>query len=145
MDTAIPSQMLTPVTYGNGNQASPTSIATFTLHCQGFRTKVTCPILNLAEELDVVLGHKWCLNHQVIIRYMDEHVKFVHKNCPQILCFDDSYAQTHPASYSLYSIRQATHFVQRQQCAFLVMVRGVAELSGEGAKLLRNRPMMLSL
>lgn len=58
VDTTIPRQMLTPVTYGNGNQTFPTSIATLTLQCQGFRTKVTCPVFDLGNELDVVLGHE---------------------------------------------------------------------------------------
>ena len=119
--------MLTPVTFGDGNQASPTGIATSTLQCQGFRTKVTCPVLDLAKELDVVVGHEWCREHQVIISYKDEHVTFVHKNRAHLLRFDDSRAQMRPTSSSLYSICQATRFVQRQQRAFLVMVWRVAD------------------
>ena len=113
VNLAIPSQMLTPITSGNGNQGSPMSISTFTLSCQGFRTKVTCSILNLVEELDVVLGHKWCLKHQVVISYKDEHATFVYKHRPQLLHFDDSRAQTHHASSSLCPIHQATRFVQK--------------------------------
>ena len=110
MDTIL-SQMPNPVTYGNGNQASPIGIAIFTLQCQRYRTKVACSLLDLAEELDVILGRKWCLYHQVIISYKDEHITFVHENCPQILHFDDSRAWTRPKSSSLYSIRQAMRFL----------------------------------
>lgn len=56
IDTVIPPLMLTLITYGNGNQDSPTSIATFTLQSQGFRTKVTFLVLDLANELDVLLN-----------------------------------------------------------------------------------------
>ena len=106
--------MLTPVTYGNGIQASPIGIAAFTLRCQGFRTKVTCPVLNLTDELDVVLGHDWCYEHKVIISYKDEHVTFVHKGRPHLLEFNDSHAQSRVQTSFLCSIRQATRFVQQQ-------------------------------
>ena len=56
-DPSVLPHMLTPVTYGNGVQASPLGVASFTLQCQGFRTRVTCPVLDLTNELDVVLGH----------------------------------------------------------------------------------------
>ena len=110
-DSGVPVHLLTPVTYGNGIQASPIGIATFTLHCQGFRTKVTCPVLDLADELDVVLGHEWCYEHKVIISYKDEHVTFVHTDRPHLLKFDDSRAPSCVQTSSLYSIRQAARFV----------------------------------
>ena len=49
------------------------------LHCivKAFAPKVTCPALALANELHAVLGHKWCLEHRVIISSNDEHVTFV--------------------------------------------------------------------
>ena len=106
IDTAIPPLMLTPITYGNGNQASPTSIAIFTLQSQGFRTKVTCPVLDLANELDVLLSHEWCFDHQVIISYKDEHVTFVHKDRPWLLRFDDpTHRQIHHLLLSVLSTR----------------------------------------
>lgn len=58
VDSDSRTHMMTPVTCGIGIQASPTGIATFILHCRGFWTKVTCPVLDLADELDVVLGHE---------------------------------------------------------------------------------------
>ena len=111
--------MLTPVTYGNGVQASPLGVASFTLQCQGFRTCVTCPVLDLTDELDVVLGHEWCKAHQVVISYKDENVTFVHKGQSHLLQFNDSDAQTRPSSSTLCSIRQATRFVQKQQRCIL--------------------------
>ena len=66
MDSDIPTYMLTLVTCGNGIQGSPTCIAMFTLRCQGFWTKVTCLILDLADELDVVLGHESCYEYKVV-------------------------------------------------------------------------------
>ena len=59
-DPGVSPQILTPVTYGNGVQASPLGVCSFTLQCQGFRTCVTCPVLDLTDELDVVFGHEWC-------------------------------------------------------------------------------------
>ena len=103
--------MLTPITYGNGVQATPLGVASFTLQCQGFWTRMTCPVLDLTDELDVVLGHEWCKDHRVIISYKDEHVTFVQEGHAHILRFDGSNAQTRPFSSSLYSIRQATRFV----------------------------------
>lgn len=72
--------MLTPVVYGNGTAGSPIGIATFPLQCQGFPTKLTCPILDLAEEFDVVLGYEWCTGNKAIISYKEKQVIFVHKN-----------------------------------------------------------------
>ena len=120
--------MMAPVTYGNGVSATPTGIATFNLRCQNFRTTITCPVLELANELDVVLGDNWLYAHQAVISYQDEQVTFVYKDRPRILQFDDSRAQSRVSSSSLCSIRQAARFVHRQQRAFLVMVRRVAEL-----------------
>ena len=78
-DPGVSPHMLTPITYDNGVQASPLGVASFTLQCQGLRTHVTCPVLDLTDELDVVLGHEWCKDHQVVISYKDENVTFVHK------------------------------------------------------------------
>ena len=58
VDSDSRTHMMTPATYGIGIQASPAGIATFILHFWGFWTKVTCPVLDLADELDVVLGHE---------------------------------------------------------------------------------------
>ena len=91
---------------------------------------MTCPVLDLTDELDVVLGHEWCKDHRVIISYKDENVTFSHKGQSHILRFDDSDAQMRISSSSLYSIRQATRFVQKQQRALLVLVRWVADLPG---------------
>ena len=93
---------------------------------------MTCPVLDLTDELDVVLGHERCKDHRVIISYKDEHVTFSHKGQSHIFRFDDSDAQTRISSSSLCSIRQATRFVQKQQRAFLVLVRRVADLPGGG-------------
>ena len=112
-DPGVLPHMLTPVTYGNGVQASPLGVASFPLQCQGFRTRVTCPVLDLTDELDVVLGHEWCKAHQVVISYKDENVTFVHKGQSHLFHFDDSDAQTRPSSSTLCSIRQATRFVQK--------------------------------
>lgn len=68
----IPSHMLTQMIYGNGLQASPTGIAAFSLRCPGFGTKVTCPVLDLADELNAVLDHKCCREHKLLINYRDE-------------------------------------------------------------------------
>ena len=76
-DPRVSPHMLTPVTYGNGVQATPLGVASFTLQCQGFRTRMTCPILDLTDELDVVLGHEWCKDCRIIISYKDENVTFV--------------------------------------------------------------------
>ena len=112
-----------PVMYGNGVQASPTGIATFALHC---------PILNLADELDIVLGHEWCKEHGVVISYKDENVTFVHKGRPYLMKFNDSCPQNCASTSSLCLIRQAPRFVQRQQRAYLVVVCWVAEpLAGD--------------
>ena len=143
-DPGVSPHMLTPVTYGNGVQASPLGVASFTLQCQGFRTHVTCPVLDLMDELDVVLGHEWCKAHQVVISYKDENVTFVHKGQSHLFHFDDSDAQTRTSSSTLCSIRQATRFVQKQQRAFLVMVRRVADLPG-GTRTLRMRPKKLTM
>ena len=129
-DPGVSPHMLTPVTYGNGVQASPLGVASFTLQCQGFRTRITCPILDLTNELDVVLGHEWCRDHQVVISYKDKNITFVHKGQSHLFRFADSDAQMRPSSSTLCSIRQATRFVQKHQRAFLVMVRRVAELPG---------------
>ena len=91
---------------------------------------MTCPVLDLTDELDVVFGHEWCKAHRVIISYKDEHVTFSHKGQSHVLCFDDSNAQMRISSSSLCSIRQAMRFVQKQQRAFLVLVRRVADLPG---------------
>ena len=91
---------------------------------------MTYPILDLTDELDVVLGHAWCKDHRVIISYRDENVTFTHKGQSHILRFADSDAQMRISSSSLCSIRQATRFVQKQQRAFLVLVRRVAKLPG---------------
>ena len=129
-DPGVSPHMLTPVTYGNGVQASPLGVASFTLQCQGLRTRVTCPVLVLTDELDVVLGHEWCKDHQVVVSYKDKNVTFVHKGQSHSLQFDDSDAQMRPSSSTLCLIRQATRFVQKQQRAFLVMVQRVADLPG---------------
>ena len=89
-DPGISPHMLTWVTYGNGIQASPLGVASFTLQCQGFRTRITYPVLDLTDELDVVLGHEWCKDHQVVISYKDGNVTFVHKGESHLLCFNDS-------------------------------------------------------
>ena len=135
-DPGVLPHMLTPVTYGNGVQATPLGVASFTLQCQGFRTRVTCFVLDLTDELDVVLGHEWSKDHRIIISYKDENVTFSHKVQSHVLHFDDSDAQTRPSSATLCSIRQAMRFVQKQQCAFLVLVRRVADLPG-GTRTLR--------
>ena len=122
--------MLTPVTYGNGVQASPLGVASFTLQCQGFRTHATCPILDLTDELDIVLGHEWCKDHQVVISCKDKNVAFVHKGQSHSARFYDSDAQMRPSASTLCSIRKATRFIQKQQRAFLVMVQRVADLPG---------------
>ena len=62
-DPGVMPHKLAPVTYGNGVQASPLGVASFTLRCEGFRTRVTCLVLDLTAELDVVLGHEWCKAH----------------------------------------------------------------------------------
>ena len=85
----VPANMLALVAYGNGAQASPIGIATFTFRCQGFRTKLTCPVFDLADELDVVLGHDWCYAHQAVISYKDEQVTYVYKDRSHLLKFDD--------------------------------------------------------
>ena len=131
-DPGVSPQMQTPVTYGNGVQALPLGVASFTLQCQGLRTRVTCPVLDLTDELDVVLGHGWCKAHQVTISCKDENVTFVHKGQSHLFHFDDSDAQTCTSSSTLCSIWQAMHFVQTQQHAFLVMLRRVADLPGGG-------------
>ena len=102
-DPGVSPHMLTPVTYGNGIQASPLGVTSFTLQCQGFRTCITCPVLDLADELDVVLGHEWCKDH-VVISYKDENITFVHKGQSHLLRFDDSDAQMRPSSSTLCSI-----------------------------------------
>ena len=102
-DPGVSPQMLNPVTYGNGVQASPLGVASFTLQCQGFRTRITCPVLDLTDELDVVLGHEWCKAHQVIISYKDENITFVHKGQSHLFHFDDSDKQTRTSSSTLYS------------------------------------------
>lgn len=89
--STIPPQILPLVIYGNGAQASPIGIATFPLECQGFHTKLTCPILGLGEDFDAVLGHKWCLDKRIIISYKDEQVTFVYKKKYKLLWFNDSY------------------------------------------------------
>ena len=104
-DPGVLPHMLTPVTYGNGVPASPLGVASFTLQCQGLRTRVTCPILDLIDELDVVLGHECYKDHQVVMSYKDENVTFVHKGQSHSLRFDDSAAQMRPSSSTLYSIR----------------------------------------
>ena len=142
-DPGVLPHMLTPVTYGNGVQATPLGVASFTLQCQGFWTRMTCVVLDLIDKLDVVLGHEWCKDHQVIISYKDENVTFVYKAQSNILRFDDPDAQIRSSSSSLCSIRQATRFVQKQQRAFLVMVRRVADLPG-GTRTLRRRPQKLT-
>ena len=129
-DPGVLTHMLTPVTYGNGVQATPLGVASFTLQCQGFRTRMTYPVLDLTNELDVVLGHEWCKDHQIIISYKDENVIFSHKGQSHVLRFDDSDAQMRISSSTLCSIQQATRFVQKQQRTFLVMVRRVADLPG---------------
>ena len=138
-DPGVFPHMLTPATYGNGVQATPLGVASFTLQCQGFRIRMTCPVLDLTDELDVVLGHEWCKDHQVLISYKDENVTFVHKGQSQLFHFDDSDAQMRISPSSICSIRQAARFVQKQQCAFLVLVRRVADLPG-GTRTLRRRP-----
>ena len=92
VDLDIPAHMLTLVTYDNGNQASPIGIDTFTLWCQVFHTKVTCPVLHLADELDVVFGHKWCQEHKIVICYKEEHATFVYKDSPHVFRFGNSHA-----------------------------------------------------
>ena len=77
-----------------------------------------------------MLGHEWCKAHQVVISYKDENVTFVHKGQSHLFHFDDSDAQTRTSSSTLCSIRQATRFVQKQQRAFLVLVRRVDDLPG---------------
>ena len=104
-DPGVLPHMLTPVTYGNGVQATPLGVASFTLQCQGFWTRMTCPVLDLTDELDVVLGHEWCKDHRVIISYKDENVTFSHKGQSHLFRFDDSNAQMRTSSTSLYSIR----------------------------------------
>ena len=103
-DPGVSPHMLTPVTYGNGVQASPLGVASFTLQCQGFRTNVTCPVLDLIDELDVVLGHECCKAHQVVISYKDEHITFAHKGQSHLFHFDDSNTQTRTSSSTLCSI-----------------------------------------
>ena len=66
---------------------------------------MTCPVLDLTGELDFVLGHGWCKDHQVIINYKDGHVTFVHKGQSHLLCFNDSDAQMRPSSSTLCSIQ----------------------------------------
>ena len=95
---------------------------------------MTCPVLDLTDELDVVLGHEWCKDHQVIISYKNENVTFTHKGQSHVLRFADPAAQMRLSSSSLCSIRQARRFVQKQQCVFLVMVRRVADLPGGDEK-----------
>ena len=80
-------------------------IATLTLCCQGFRTKITCPVLDLADELDVVLVHKWCYEYKVVISYRDEQVTFVHKDHPHVLRFGDFRAQSCVATSFVHLIR----------------------------------------
>ena len=46
---------------------------------------MTCPVLDLTDELDVLLGHEWCKDHQVIISYKDENVTFSHKGQSHVL------------------------------------------------------------
>ena len=48
-DPGVSPHMLTPVTYGNGIQATPLGVASFTLHYQGFQTCITCPVLDLTD------------------------------------------------------------------------------------------------
>ena len=83
-----------PITYVNGIQASAIGISTFTIHCQ-VCTKITYPILDLANKLDIMLCHKWCYEQKGIISYIDEYVTFLYKDGPQVLRFDDSHTQTH--------------------------------------------------
>ena len=109
-DPGVLPHMLTPVTYGNGVQATPLGVASFTLQCQGFRTRMTCPVLDLTDELDVVLGHEWCKDHRVIISYRDENVTFSHKGQSHVLRFDDSNTQMCISSSSLCSIRAGNAF-----------------------------------
>ena len=73
-----------------------------------------CPVLDLTDELDVVLGHEWCKAHQVVISYKDENVTFVHKGQSHLFHFDDSDAQTRTSSSTLCSSWQAKRFVQKQ-------------------------------
>ena len=74
------------------------------LHCEGIQTKVTCPILDLVKELDVVIEHEGYKEHQAIISYKDEQVTLTYKPPPQVLCFDVADAQPHPPQSSLCSI-----------------------------------------
>ena len=129
-DPSVSPHMLTPVTYGNSVQASPLGVASFTLQCQCFRTRITCPILDLTDELDVVLGHEWCRDHQVVISYKDETVTFVYKGQSHLFRFANSDAHMRPSSSTLCSIRQAMRFVQKHQRAFLVLVWRVVDLPG---------------
>lgn len=95
VDSDVPAHMLILVTYDNGIQASPIVITSFTLCYQGFSTIVTCPVMDLADELDVVLGHEWCYEHKVVISYKDEQITFVYKDHLPFLKSDDSRVQTH--------------------------------------------------
>ena len=104
VDSNIPTHILTLVTYVDGNQASPTRIATFTLHCWGFCIKVTCPVLDLVDEPDVILSHEWCQEHKVVVGCKDEHATVVYKGRPHVLPFDDCHSQTCAPSSSLCSI-----------------------------------------
>ena len=79
--------MMAPVEYGNGAQATPTGVATFPFTCQGYHTKLTCPVLELAESYDLVLGHQWCITHKAIIHYLHETITFLNKGNQYVLAF----------------------------------------------------------
>ena len=82
--------MMAPVEYGNGAQATPIGVATFPFTCQGYCTKLTCPVLELSKSYDLVLGHQWCIAHKAIISYLHESITFLDKGNQYVLTFPES-------------------------------------------------------
>ena len=66
---------------------------------------VTCSVLDLGDELDIVLGHEWCRECKIVISYKGEEATFVHEDRPYLLRFDDSHPQSSTPTFSLCSIR----------------------------------------
>lgn len=73
------------VEFGNGKQGTLGGFVTTYIHFQGVHARSTYAVLNLMENSDVVLDHKWFQEH-MIVTY--ERLTFDHKGKGYVIIFD---------------------------------------------------------
>ena len=120
------SNEMQPITLADGSTTTPLGIVKVTVHCQQYRAELTCVVLDLTDEFDLILGDGWLSQHRAVIDYPRECVLLKHKTPPTVLRFAGSSPKTETPS--LMTLSQVTRHLKQSQRAFLVVVRRGGDL-----------------